>query len=308
MIYILLAASCSITLVVIFKLFDRYSINRYQAIVFNYLVCVLTGCLTLGEVPFEKSMLSAPWMPIMVILGFLFVGGFNLIGKTVTHFGMAITSVAQRMSLGLSATFAIIYYSESYDIFKIAGILLALSAVVFINIPNKKTSNTKIDAIVTKGKSSKWLILYPISIFFISATIEILLQYLHNIHEMTPAVESIVLFGSAGVVGVLSLLFFREKIQFKNIVGGVVLGVPNYFSIYSMLNALGVMDGSVVYSLCNITIVTGAALVGYLVFKERLSLLNMIGVLLSIMAIVLIAISNTALSFRIIDQVKDLFY
>lgn len=292
MISILLAAGCSITIVVIFKLFDRYSINRYQAIVFNYLVCVITGCVALGEIPFERSMLSASWFPIIVLLGFLFMGGFNLIGRTVAHFGMAITSVAQRMSLGLSATFAIVYYNESYDVFKVIGILVALSAVVFINIPSKKISEPEANPTSKQKESSKWLVLFPISIFFISGAVEILLQYLHAVHLMKPAVESIVLFASAGVVGVLGLIFFREKIEVKNLLAGIVLGVPNYFSIYYMLNALGEMDGSVVYSLCNITVVTGAALVGYLIFKERLSLLNMVGVLLSIVAIILIAISN----------------
>lgn len=57
-----------------------------------------------------------------------------------------------------------------------------------------------------------------------------------------------------------------------------------------MLRSLDVMDGSTVYSLCNITIVAGAALVGFLVFKERLSLLNMLGVGLAILAIVLITL------------------
>lgn len=292
MIYIFLAASCSISIVVIFKLFDRYSINRYQAIVFNYLVCVITGCVNLGEIPFEQSMLSESWFPIILILGLLFMGGFNLMGRTIAHFGVAITSVAQRMSLGLSATFAILYYNEPYDALKIIGILLALSAVVFINIPNKKQDEVNADAATADKKISKWLVLYPVSIFCVSASIEILMQYLHTVHEMEPAVESIVLFASAGIIGFVGLVFFREKIEFKNFIGGIILGVPNYFAIYSLLNALEEMDGSVVYSLSNITIVTGAALVGYLIFKERLSLLNMVGILLSVTAIILIAISN----------------
>lgn len=292
MIYIFLAASCSISIVVIFKLFDRYSINRYQAIVFNYLVCVITGCVNLGEIPFEQSMLSESWFPIILILGLLFMGGFNLMGRTIAHFGVAITSVAQRMSLGLSATFAILYYNEPYDALKIIGILLALSAVVFINIPNKKQDEANADAATADKKISKWLVLYPVSIFCVSASIEILMQYLHTVHEMEPAVESIVLFASAGIIGFVGLVFFREKIEFKNFIGGIILGVPNYFAIYSLLNALEEMDGSVVYSLSNITIVTGAALVGYLIFKERLSLLNMVGILLSVTAIILIAISN----------------
>ncbi|CAA6803516.1 MAG: Unknown protein, partial [uncultured Aureispira sp.] len=265
MIYILLAVSCSITIAVIFKLFNDYSINRYQAIIVNYAVCVITGCVNLGEIPFEREMLSAPWFPLILLLGFLFMGGFNLMGRTIAHFGVAVTSVAQRMSLGLSATFAICYYHEPYDVLKIIGILLALSAVVFINIPNKKGTESE-DKLTPEGKKmSKWLVLFPISIFFVSASIEILLQYLHTVHQMKPAVESIVLFASAGLIGLAGLPFFREKIAVKNIIGGIVLGVPNYFAIYSLLNALEEMDGSVVYSLSNITIVTGAALVGYLV-------------------------------------------
>jgi len=260
--------------------------------VFNYVVCVITGCLNLGKIPFEREMISASWFPMILVLGLLFMGGFNLMGRTVAHFGVAITSVAQRMSLGLSATFAILYYNEPYDVLKVIGILLALSAVVFINIPNKKGIESEGDSTTEEKKVSKWLVLFPISIFFVSASIEILLQYLHTVHEMEPAVESIVLFASAGVIGLAGLIFFREKIQLKNVIGGIVLGVPNYFAIYSLLNALEVMDGSVVYSLSNITIVTGAALVGYFAFKERLSLLNMVGILLSITAIILIALSN----------------
>lgn len=286
MLYLLSAAFCSILIVVIFKLFDRYSINHYQAIVFNYLVCVLTGCLTLGDVPFEASMLTAPWLPIMICLGVLFIGGFNIVGRTVQHFGMAIASVAQRMSLGLSVTFAIWYYHEPYTSYKIIGILIALSAVVFINIPPKEAEeNTE-----KERANSKWLVIYPVSIFFISAVIEILLQYLHAVHEMKPAIESIVLFASAGIVGAVGLLFFRERIQLKNIFGGLVLGIPNYFSIYFMLKALDVMDGSTVYPLCNISIVAGSALVGFLAFKERLSVLNVLGVGLAMAAIVLITL------------------
>lgn len=285
MLYLLLAAISSIMIVVIFKFFDNYAINHNQAIVFNYIICVVTGCITLGEIPFELEMLSAPWMPIMILLGFLFIGGFNIVSRTVQHFGMAIASVAQRMSLGLSVTFAIWYYQEPYTFYKITGILVALSAVVFINIPSKKESISE-----EEPKASKWPIVYPISIFFVSAIIEILLQYLHAVHKMKPPIESIVLFASSGIVGFLGLFFFREKIQLKNIIAGIILGIPNYFSIYFMLKALDLMDGSTVYSLCNITIVTGAALVGFFAFKERLSLLNGVGILLAILAIFLITL------------------
>ena len=210
--YLLLASFCSLLIVVVFKLFERYRINANQAIVTNYVTCVVTGCITMGAIPFELDMLYEPWMPIMLFLGFLFIGGFNMVSITVDHYGMAIATVAQRMSLGLSSAFAIWYYSESYTSYKILGILIALSAVVFINVPAKNIQKG-----TSSNQQSNWYIVFPVSICLISAIIEIALQYLHTAHKILPAVESIVLFGSAATVGLLFLsgkvLFFNEKLK-----------------------------------------------------------------------------------------------
>jgi multidrug transporter EmrE-like cation transporter len=217
------------------------------------------------------------------------MGGFNLVSLTVDHYGMAIATVAQRMSLGISSAFAIWYYSESYTSYKLLGILIALSAVVFINVPAKN---------IQKGTSSKqqsnWYIFFPVSICLISAIIEIALQYLHAVHKILPAVESVVLFGSAATVGLLFLsgkvLFFNEKLKLRNLVAGILLGVPNYFSIYFILLALNSLDGSTVYSLSNILVVTAAALTGLLVYKEQLSKVNVLGVAFAVLAIFLIVL------------------
>lgn len=295
MFYVALAILCSLAIGVIFKLFDRYGVNTYQAIVMNYLVCVITGCLTLGAVPFEVGFLSADWMPLMVVLGMLFIGGFNVVGLTVRYFGIAISSVAQRMSIGLSVPFAIWYYNETYTSIKIAGVALALLSVLLINIPHKK----RVVAIIGQSPSAeerrepesmigKWKFLFPIGTFLVSVFIEILLQYLHEVHEMKPAVESIVLFAMAGSMGAIGLLFFREPLRWRSVVGGIALGIPNYFSIYFLLEGLALLEGSVVYSVNNITVVAGSALIGYGIFQERLSLYNWIGIVVALVAIFLI--------------------
>lgn len=284
--YLLLASFSSLLLSIVFKLFKKYEISHNQAIVVNYIVCVITGCITLGEIPFEMSMLQAPWMPLIVFLGFLFMGGFNVASRTVQYFGMAISSVAQRMSMAVSGGFAILYFNESYTIYKIIGILIALLAVVFINVPNSQQAEEK--------EINKSLIIFPIAIFFISAVIEIALQYLHTIYQLSAHLQSIVLFASAATVGTLFLiykiLFGGERLESKNILAGIAVGVPNYFSIYYMLCALELMGGSMVYSLNNTMIVISAAVVGMVGFKEKLSTLNLLGIGMAIIAILLITI------------------
>lgn len=287
MTYLLLAALCSLLLIVIFKQFDHYGINHNQAIVVNYNVCVITGCLMLGEIPLRATMINEPWMPLMVFLGVLFVGGFNVASRTIRHFGVAISAVAQRMSMAISVSFSIWYYNEAYTNYKVMGILVALLAVVLINIPQKASDET------TK-KRAKWLLVFPIGIFFISAIIEILLQYLNKGYQMQPDEQSIVMFGMGGIIGILVLLFkvllYKEKIEMKNVVAGIILGIPNYFSLYLLLFAFETMDGSTVYALNNIIIVVGAALIGLFVFKEKLSNINILGIAFAVFSIFLITL------------------
>lgn len=290
MLYIILAILCSVAIGVVFKFFDKYNINHFQAIVFNYLVCVITGCIELGAIPFEVSMLQADWLPIMLVLGLLFVSGFTVISRTVQYFGIAIASVAQRMSLGLSVPFSIWFYNDPYTSLTIVGIILALASVVLINIPTRERKLATAPAMVEinthseEQKLPKGAFLFPIIAFLVSVFIEIILQYLHIVHEMEPAVESIVLFALAGSFGIVGIILLRQKLAWKNFLAGILLGIPNYFSIYFLLKALENWSGSVVYSVNNITVVALSAILGYFFFKEKLSALNALGIGLALVA------------------------
>lgn len=299
MLYLILSAFCSLLLVVVFKLFGKYQIESFQAIVANYIVCVVTGCLVSQTFPFEVSVLTQPWFPLIFFLGILFIGGFYIASMTVQHFGVAIASVAQRMSLVISVSFAIVVFSEPYNAIKVLGILMAIFAVVLINIPPKKTkkSTSATDTVITEEEEESRpviLLLYPLAIFIISGFIEIILQYLNQVHRLDPTVQCLILFGAAGSLGIIALIFAlitkRVQLKWKNVVGGIFLGIPNYFSIYFLLLALeNGLDGSVAYPISNILIVGSSALVGYFLFKERLSKLNIVGVCLAISSIYLIA-------------------
>lgn len=291
MLYIVLAILCSVAIGVVFKFFDKYNINHFQAIVFNYLVCVITGCIELGAVPFEASMLQADWLPIMLVLGLLFVSGFTVISRTVQYFGIAIASVAQRMSLGLSVPFSIWFYNDPYTSLTIVGIIMALASVVLINVPAKSRELATNPAMGTaevadaaQQERPKGAFLFPIIAFLVSVFIEIILQYLHVVHEMKPAVESIVLFALAGSFGVVGIIIMRQQLAWRNLIAGILLGIPNYFSIYFLLRALENWSGSVVYSVNNITVVALSAILGYFFFKEKLSALNALGIGLALIA------------------------
>jgi len=100
-------------------------------------------------------------------------------------------------------------------------------------------------------------------------------------------------FGVALLLGLIVLLAKRieskEKFAFKNIVAGVILGLLNWFSTLYFLKGLDIFDVSVFVPLYNIGVVALSAIIGFLVFNEKLTRLNWIGILLALIAIFLIA-------------------
>jgi len=95
----------------------------------------------------------------------------------------------------------------------------------------------------------------------------------------------------AFIVGV-GILIFRKKIRsfsFNTIVGGIILGLINFCSIFFLVRGLSLMQVSTFMPVYNVSVVVLTSLIGYVVFKERLSAVNWSGILLAVIAIILIA-------------------
>jgi hypothetical protein len=82
----------------------------------------------------------------------------------------------------------------------------------------------------------------------------------------------------------------RLVFSYKNIVAGIVLGVPNFFAIYLIIVAISEgWEGSKFFPYNNISIIALSAMIAYFLFQEKLSKVNMAGVALAISAIWMIS-------------------
>ena len=98
------------------------------------------------------------------------------------------------------------------------------------------------------------------------------------------------IFLSAAVIGGIILLIKGERITRLSIVSGIILGVINYFTVYTFLKALGSLgnNGAFVFPSFNTGIVVLSTLIGLIVFREKLSNLNKIGIAVAVVAIALV--------------------
>lgn len=283
MIFLLLSVIFSSSLFVIFKLFNRFEVNNFQAIVVNYFVAFLVG-ISMSSSEFQLStVVNYRWFLGAVILGFLFITIFNVMALTAQKGGLSVASVAAKMSVIIPVIFGLYFYNESLSIYKLIGILLALVAVYL-------TAYKK--GIVA---FNSYLIVLVVVLFIGSGILDTLVKYVETTHVSVSELEiyTASIFLIAGFIGIF-ILFFRfitkkDQLNFKSILGGIVLGVPNYFSIFYLLKALQnpTLESSTVFTINNVLIVCATTFIGVVAFKEHLSKRNKVGVILSIVAILM---------------------
>lgn len=286
MIYLILSIFCSTIILVVFRMFTRFEINTFQAIVFNYLVAFSVGFGLYGRDWKDTYLQQGSWPVFALIIGVLFITLFLIMGKSAQENGIGITSVTVKMSLAIPVALAIYIYSEAIYLAKIMGVLLALLGVFLITF-QKKSDKT------TRGGNYWFLIV----LFLGSGALDTLLNYAEKkaLGDLSPALFSAIGFGIAGSIGLIVLLVGlvvnKQQFHWKNILAGIVLGVPNYFSIYFLIMAIREpMDDSITYALNNVGIVMASFALGIVFFKESITTLKIVGGAVAISAILLLMV------------------
>ena len=285
MVFLAMSILASSLIFVIFKLFGKFKINTLYAIITNYIVACSVGLLFYAGEVSVADVPKKPWFWGTLALGMLFILVFNLMAATAQRVGVSVASVATKMSLAIPVLFGVFMYNEVLGPLKIVGILLALAAVYFASIKEK---------LMAIEKTS---LLLPLLVFLGSGIIDTSLKYIQEVHikEEEYPIFSASVFGSAAMVGILFILVrsFKSpfKFNFRDILGGIALGVPNYFSIYFLLKALenDSLNSASVFTINNVAIVMFSTLLGILLFKEQVSTKNWGGIALAVISIILVA-------------------
>ncbi|MDC7997835.1 DMT family transporter [Gilvibacter sediminis] len=286
MINLILSIVSSTIILTLFKAFGRLKVNTFQAIVVNYIVAASCGYIAYGVLNLEDAPWTKSWFMPALCLGILFIAIFNLMALTAQRLGLSVVSVATKMSVAIPILFGFLYYKEVATFPKLIGIGLALVALY---LSSKKSG-------AQTSLALKDLAL-PLLVFLGSGVIDTSIKFLEEDRVGPTEVSqfSATIFAAAAISGILLLFYKRMQSQLsiapRNIIAGIALGIPNYFSIYFLVQALRIsyLDSATVFTMNNIAIVILATLTGILLFKERLSTSNWVGIALALVSIAIIA-------------------
>jgi len=262
-------------LFLVFKEFLKRDINTHQAITFNYLTAALIA-LFIGDVDYNiYNLINTDWFYSTIALGIFFIVMFNIMAITTQKLGISISSMASKMSLIIPVIGAVIFQNASIGVYKILGIMIAIISVYLTFRKSGQTAKPTLAIILFLGAGILDMWLDSIRNNFLSSTVDF------NLFIVT-------VFFIAFSVGLIKVIWDRKRIIKRNIVAGIVLGVPNYFSIYFVLLALKNLGGIYVFPILNIGVVLFSAIISWLFYQEQMSKTNWMGIVLACLSILII--------------------
>ena len=190
------------------------------------------------------------------------------------------------MSMIIPIIVGFIFLNEEFTINKFIGISLALIAIYLSSLGNGKIKINK-----------NHLILLTL-LFVGQGTADAVLnwsqKFLINDQNMNLFFGSIFLF--AGFFG-LFFVFFKMKnnkmkIKFHNISWGIALGIPNYITLLYFIKSLKSERflSSEIFPIINIGVIVVCTTFSIILFKERVTIYNWLGLGLGIFSILIILV------------------
>lgn len=283
MLLLLLCLLANVSLGLLFKVFPKYGIRNLPTIVINYFSSIAVGSVLAGKLIISKDVVNSPGIGYIMALSVLFIVGFNVLGKAFQIAGMSLTTIIQKMSILISAIFAIVVYNDLVSVQKILGLCLAVAAIIFVYyVPTSERQQL----------SKDWkVIAYPLIAFLLSGIIEVILLVVGTEGLMTDSISFVShSFALASIIGIIVMAFTsRPFIKPQEVLAGIILGIPNFLTIYLLIVLVEQgWDGSVLFPINNIGIVLLSALAGVLLFNEKLDKFKRIGLGLALLSIVFI--------------------
>lgn len=201
----------------------------------NYFVASLSGAFSLSQVPAAFSGFD---IGFGLLTGAFFLANFWVYQKCILANGLSLSVGAMRIAMIVPIIIALIFFDESLSLMNLAGIILGVLAFSLRADP-KALHN------------SLWIL----ALFIISGFSDASMKIFKELGSGNEALFVYLIFSSAFVYTLLSILITRLRFEPKYLFYGFALGIPNRYSTVFFLNALDSIPAAIAYPLLAVSIV-----------------------------------------------------
>ena len=261
MIYLILAILCSAGVSIFMRASEKYCQGHYGILLMNYVVCVLAGLILTGR---GLTQTDGKGMPVTIVFGvvtgLLYCGSFILLQWNVRKNGVILSSTFMKLGVIVPAVLAVVWFGERPGWNQGLGFILAITAILMIHLEKGKIRTEKAYTI-------------GLLLLLLGGGLGDSMAKFYDVYG-NPGLGSFFLMLSFLVSGIISgILVFRgrEKITKYEVLFGVLIGIPNYFSARFLLWALADIPAVITYPTYSIAAMALIGAVGVLMFREKLT-------------------------------------
>lgn len=254
MIQLVLAILCSSLVALGMRWAERHGKGRLSMLLVNYLVCTaLSACFTGGV-----------WMPRGVTLGmgmingFLFLAGFVMYLRCVGHSGVILASTFMKLGVLVPTLLSILVFGESPRVTQILGILLTVAAIILMNVSKEQGKIV--------GLGGLLLLMFGGGMTDSMAKIYDALG-----QPEQQGIYLLITFVMATILCLALVIVRKAPFTKHDVLDGVLLAIPNFFSARFLLQSLANVPAVVAYPTYSVASIALVSLFGVVVFRERLS-------------------------------------
>ncbi|MDY0016986.1 MAG: EamA family transporter [Candidatus Delongbacteria bacterium] len=283
MIYLFLAIISSASIAVILKFSENRNLNRYAVTSANYVAAFTISLLMnfgVGKIQGESNLNGV--MGLGAFAGLLYFLGFIFIQKSIKENGVGITGAVSKIGIILPVVLSMILWKEIPTSFQTAGIVLSIMAIVIINIDPREI------------KSFKNFNATIILLFFIAGSAEFTTKLFEKYFASgyKPLYLFVIFFTAFWISVYFTYSSWKKgkKITKTDIVTGLIVGVPNMFASFFLIESFRYYKASVAFPIYSSGTILLINVAGLLIFKEKLSRKNTFAIFMIVAAIVLMNI------------------
>lgn len=286
-----LAAFFSSSLYIILKYFEKWKVDNIHGLTVNYITAGLLSFLVDANHNISILHTLPGLLTSALFIGMLFIVVFQIAALTAQKAGVAITSIAGKMSMVIPICAGIMLYGDQITAQRLTGMALAIVAVV---LSSYKGNNSKQQT----GNRGYLIWLLPLLLFVGSGMVDTSIKWSqhHHMNGDNNGFYFSLLFGSAGIMGLIWSIWKRiahsHRIGLQSIRAGLLLGTLNYFSLLFLVMVLESpgTESSLAFALSNVMVVLISTFFAILLFKEHLSRINIAGLVLAVSSILILTL------------------
>ena len=276
MFYLILAIASSMAVAVVMRLSEKYIRNNITMLAANYLMCILLSIVYSDGINLSPSIGGLQdALGLGIVNGILFLIGFILYQWNIRKNGVTLSALFMKMGVIVSVLTAICFFHETPKAMQVVGMLIACVAVLVIHL-EKGT---------TRVASGVGLIV----LCLVGGLTDVMSKVYEELAAISMKNEFLLFTFLAAFLLSLCICFSKkQKLTKMDALMGFTLGIPNYFSARFLLYSLAEIPAVIVYPTYSVGTIIAVMCISWLLFKERLSKVQIIAMAMIWLALVLL--------------------